>query len=155
MTQVIDYPNLPQRLLKARDSLMASFRPILNHFGVTEQQWRIIRALDERSPLEPREMCELCQISSPSMAGVLARMEEMGLLERLRFDGDRRRQLIQLASAGRQLLEQAGPLINAQYGQIEQACGPQAMAALFLALDRFIELSARPIAAVTLPPRAD
>jgi hypothetical protein len=40
----IRYPNMPQLLLKARDSLLQHFRPILNHFGVTEQQWRIMRA---------------------------------------------------------------------------------------------------------------
>ena len=30
----IRYPNMPQLLLKARDSLLQHFRPILNHFGV-------------------------------------------------------------------------------------------------------------------------
>ena len=65
--------NLPQMLLLAREHLMSHFRPILNHYGVTEQQWRILRVLDEHGQLEPRELCELCQILSPSMAGVLAR----------------------------------------------------------------------------------
>ena len=57
LTPRITYRNLPQLFLKARESLMAHFRPILKHFGLTDQQWRILRALDEYSQLEPREIC--------------------------------------------------------------------------------------------------
>ena len=46
--------NLPLLLLQAREGVLAHFRPILNAHGVTEQQWRIIRALLEGGPLEPR-----------------------------------------------------------------------------------------------------
>ena len=70
--------NLPQLMLQAREALMAQFRPILNENGVTEQQWRIVRALLLHGALEPRQLCELCQISSPSIVGVLLRMEEIG-----------------------------------------------------------------------------
>ena len=37
--------NLPLLLLHAREGVIGQFRPILNAHGVTEQQWRIIRAL--------------------------------------------------------------------------------------------------------------
>ena len=71
--------NLPLLLLQAREQVIARFRPILNAHGITEQQWRIVRALLDTGPLEPREIGELCRISSPSLAGVLSRMEELGL----------------------------------------------------------------------------
>ena len=74
--------NLPLLLLQARERLMARFRPILNEHGVTEQQWRIIRALLDAGTLEPREIGEICRISSPSLAGMLARMDELGLVAR-------------------------------------------------------------------------
>ena len=64
---------------------MARFRAILNQHGLTEQQWRIVRALLEPAPLEPRQICERCQHLSPSLAGVLARMEELGLVPRERM----------------------------------------------------------------------
>jgi len=32
--------NLPMALLKARESVMAHFRPILREHDITEQQWR-------------------------------------------------------------------------------------------------------------------
>ena len=55
----IRYPNMPQLLLKTRDSLLQHFRPILNHFGVTEQQWRIMRALNESPTLEPLSLIHI------------------------------------------------------------------------------------------------
>src|SRR5690242_15760215 len=88
--------NLPLLLLQAREAVISHFRPILNHGGVTEQQWRIIRALREFDAMEPRQICELCQILSPSLAGVLARMEEMGLVKRERVDSDQRRVMVSL-----------------------------------------------------------
>ena len=80
------YRNLPHLFLKAREELLCHFRPIITHFGLTEQQWRILRTLDEKEQLEPREICELCHILSPSLTGVLARMETIGLVTRLMKD---------------------------------------------------------------------
>jgi len=138
-------------MLKARVQLMDHFRPILNHFKVTEQQWRILRALDADAQLEPRELGELCQISSPSMAGVLGRMEEMGLIGRVRMPEDQRRVLVRLSAKGQQLLARMGPLIDQQYLYIEQACGPQIFTELFDVTQRFVELSQREVQAVNLP----
>ncbi len=147
----VAYPNLPQRMLKAKDGLMSHFRPILHHFGLTEQQWRIVRALDEYGQLEPRELCEMSQISSPSMAGILARMEEVGLIKRAGLPGDQRRVIVHLAQKGTKLLSKIGPLIDLQYSYIEQACGKQIFIDLFAVLDKFIDLKDRPIKQVDLP----
>ena len=69
----IRHRNLPLLLLQAREHVIARFRPILNAHGITEQQWRIVRLLLEADALEPREIGELCTLSSPSLAGVLDR----------------------------------------------------------------------------------
>jgi homoprotocatechuate degradation regulator HpaR len=151
MKPLITHPNLPQRMLKARDSLMTHFRPIFNHFGLTEQQWRIFRALDEYGQLEPRELCDMCQISSPSMAGILARMEDSGLIQRDGIEGDQRRVIVHLSSKGAKLLGKIGPLIDLQYSYIEQACGKQIFVELFAVLDKFIDLKDQPIKQVDLP----
>ena len=147
----VEYPNLPQRMLIARDSLMLHFRPIWNHFGLTEQQWRILRALHDYGDLEPRELCEVSQISSPSMAGILARMEEVGVIKRDGIPGDQRRVIVKLAPKGTKLLSKIGPLIDMQYSYIEQACGKQIFFELFAVLDKFIDLKDRPIKKVDLP----
>lgn len=148
----ITHRNLPQHFLKARDALMANFRPVLNHYGVTEQQWRILRALDEHEQLEPREICELCQILSPSMAGVLARMEEMGLVERKRMATDQRRVIVSLAPTGDRLIDDIAPLIERQYQLIEAAYGKAVFDDLSKALAAFIGMQSIPVQRVALPP---
>jgi homoprotocatechuate degradation regulator HpaR len=150
----ITHHNLPQVFLKARDALMSHFRPILNHFGVTEQQWRILRVLDEHGQLEPRVMCDLCQILSPSMTGVLSRMEDLGLIERERVAADQRRVLVRLAARGDRLIDEIAPLIERQYVLIEQAYGKQLVTDLSAAMDGFIAAQAKPVERVALPATA-
>lgn len=154
MAHRFTHRNLPQQFLKARDALMGHFRPILNHYGLTEQQWRILRALDEQAQLEPREICELCQILSSSMAGILARMEETGLVQRVRFEADQRRVLVSLAPKGDALIDKMAPLIQLQYQYLEQAFGKHSLEALSSALQGFIDAQARPVRRVALPPVA-
>ena len=43
------------------------------------------------APLGPRQIVGVCGISSPSLAGVLARMDDLGLVTRVRLDHDQRR----------------------------------------------------------------
>ena len=117
---------------------MSHFRPILNRFGLTEQQWRILRLLDENEQLEPRELCDFCQIHSASMAGMLARMEDVALIQRSRVEGDLRRVSVRLAPKGDQLVSEMAPLIDRQYVLIEDALGHDLLENLFNSLETFI-----------------
>ncbi len=136
----IRYPNLPLLLLQARERVLAQFRPLLNAHGVTEQQWRIVRALLETGPLEPRQIVTLCGISSPSLAGVLARMEELGLVQRERLDHDQRRQLVSLTPASRKLAGRIAPEVEATYARLESRLGKARVAGLIATLDEWIGL---------------
>lgn len=152
MAKRFTHRNLPQQLLNARDALMGHFRPILNHYGLTEQQWRILRALDEHAQLEPREICALCQILSSSMAGILARMEEIGLVQRVRVEADQRRVLVSIAPKGDALIDEMAPLIELQYRYLEQAFGKNSLESLSAALEGFIAAQVKPVQRVALPP---
>lgn len=151
MNQQFAYRNLPQLFLRAREELLRHFRPILTHFGLTEQQWRILRTVSEHEQLEPREICELCQILSPSMSGVLARMEDLGLVTRTRMDEDARRVLVRLTPRSDKLVAQIAPLIAEQYHLIEAAYGKELIAEMHQALDRFFSTEPGAIDAVALP----
>ncbi|MEB0138070.1 MULTISPECIES: homoprotocatechuate degradation operon regulator HpaR [unclassified Undibacterium] len=142
--------NLPQLFLKARAQLMAHFRPILAKFGLTDQQWRILRVLDEHGRLESRELCELCQISSPSMAGVLKRMEESALICRGSFSGDQRRLVITLAPQGDALMAEIAPLIEQQYAYIEQSFGTDQIEQLLSVLEAFCQADENSVPRVLL-----
>ena len=147
----IAYRNLPQLFLKARECLMAHFRPILNHYGLTDQQWRILRSLDSHERLEPREICTMCQIHSASMTGVLARMEALALIQRSRVAGDQRRVVVRLAPKGDQLVREMAPLIDLQYQQIEEAIGANVVDDLFSSLETFIAAQSHAVGHIELP----
>lgn len=132
--------NLPLLLLQARESVISRFRPILNAHGITEQQWRIVRALLDAGPLEPRQIGALCQISSPSLAGVLARMDALGLVQREPVPHDARRVLVRLTPKSRALARTMAPQIEAAYRAIEAQLGPEAIDRFYAALDELIAL---------------
>ncbi len=131
--------NLPLMLLQARERFMARFRPILKAHGLTEQQWRVLRALDDHDFLEPREIGETCCISSPSMAVMLGRMEELGLVHRQRFENDQRRVRVSLTARSRALAAKVAPLIEARYRTIEDELGAETIEALYAALDGVLQ----------------
>jgi homoprotocatechuate degradation regulator HpaR len=130
--------NLPLLLLQARERVIARFRPILNAHGITEQQWRIVRALIDTGPLEPREIGELCGISSPSLAGMLSRMEDLGYVTRKRLDHDQRRLRVSLTARSRALSARMAPQIEATYRNIEALIGTEFSTSFYRALDELI-----------------
>jgi homoprotocatechuate degradation regulator HpaR len=127
--------NLPLLLLRSREAVMARFRGMLNQHGLTEQQWRVIRALLDETPLEPRQICERCQLLSASAAGVLARMEELGLVRRERMASDQRRVQVSVTPKSRALARRIAPLAEAEYLRIERALGPRRLAQVYATLD--------------------
>ena len=134
----ITHRNLPLLLLQAREHVISRFRPILNAHGITEQQWRIVRAILERGPMEPREIVTLCCISSPSLAGVLTRMEETGFVARERLSHDQRRVKVSLTAKSRALATRIAPKIEAAYADLEAKIGPEFSGQFYDALDRMI-----------------
>lgn len=153
MADTIPYRNLPLRLLEAREVVLAHFRPILSHFDLTEQQWRVIRALQECGEAEPRELAERCRILSPSLTGILTRMEENGLVRRTRMAEDQRRIIVALTERSEALVADIRPLITEQYELLQQAWGHEIIADLYEITDRLLETSMKPVPAVALPPR--
>ena len=134
----LHHRNLPLLLLQARERVISHFRPILNANGVTEQQWRIVRVLYEVPSLEPREIVELCRISSPSLAGVLARMEDLGFVVRRRLPHDQRRVRVSLSARARAMAARMAPQIDATYRRIEQRVGAEFSARLQQSLDQLL-----------------
>ncbi|WP_240655883.1 homoprotocatechuate degradation operon regulator HpaR [Paraburkholderia phosphatilytica] len=130
--------NLPMLLLQAREKLMERFRPLLNAHGLTEQQWRVIRALHEHGPLEPRQISILCTISSPSMAGVLARMEAMELVTKERFEDDQRRVRVSLTPVSVGIVESLSTDVEANYRELERDIGKHVLEDVYQAVDRLL-----------------
>jgi homoprotocatechuate degradation regulator HpaR len=125
MTGEFQHRSLPMLLLQAREAALAVFRPILKEFSLTEQQWRIIRVLNDHATgeMEAGQIANECCILSPSLTGVLERMERDGLVRRVRPAQDQRKVMVSLSADCKALVKRISPLIEAQYCQIEQQIG--------------------------------
>lgn len=146
--------NLPHLLLQARETLMAGFRPILRQYGVTEQQWRVMRTLNEQGEMEPNQVADACLILSPSLTRMLASMEEAGLIVRSRSTTDQRRQLISLTDRCRAMVAEMEPLIDGRYSELESMIGAERLAGVYAAIDEMLGIIAVHDAASATPGQA-
>lgn len=96
--------SLPIALLRAREKVMSPIRGMLAEAGLTEQQWRVLRVLDERGPLAPTEICAEACLQAPSLSRIVQGLVERGLVARLQDTDDRRRQHVSLEPAGRAVI---------------------------------------------------
>lgn len=136
------YDSLTIALLQARETAMGFFRPILNRYGLTEQQWRIIRILAEHRSLDFHALAQQACILRPSLTGILTRLERDGLVFRLKPLNDQRKLFASLTPKGVELYQQACTEIDAGYQQIEQQFGIQKLHQLKQLLVEFNTLSA-------------
>src|SRR5512140_1210126 len=74
--------SLPMSLLRAREAVMRQFRPSLRHHGLTEQQWRILRALTAVDTIEVTELAQVAFLLGPSLSRILRALEARDLIER-------------------------------------------------------------------------
>lgn len=127
--------SLTLALLQAREAAMSFFRPSLNEHGLTEQQWRIIRILEQHGELEIYQLAELACILKPSMTGVLVRMEAAGMVHRRKAEQDQRRVLITLADKGKASFESMSQCMEANYQRLQDQFGEEKFQTLLELLD--------------------
>ncbi len=101
--------SLPMALLRTREKVVQRFREVLSRYDLTEQQWRILRALEGHEGLEISQLAEQCRILLPSMTGILKRMEQRGLIQRNANRADGRSILIALTEHSSTLVGQIKP----------------------------------------------
>lgn len=122
--------SLPMTLLLAREAVMNRFRPALNMFNITEQQWRVLRALSSIKEIEVMELAKVTYLLAPSLSRILRDMEGRGLVERRQAPDDLRRSLISISANGLKLIDAVAPYSESIYAEIAETFGKQNMEAL-------------------------
>lgn len=122
--------SLPMSLLKAREAVMGHFRPGLHHFGITEQQWRVLRALASVESIEVMALAKATFLLPPSLSRILRDLEERGLIHRRKSEEDMRRGLISISAKGRALIDRAGSHSEAIYAEITRRYGAERLSRL-------------------------
>jgi homoprotocatechuate degradation regulator HpaR len=132
--------SLPMALLRAREAVMRRFRPGLRNHGVTEQQWRVLRALAHSGPLSITELASATFLRPPSLSRILPDLERRSLIRRKQTDEDLRRSVVSLERKGLRLIATHAPYSEEIYDGIEKHFGAARLTQLF-ALLRELEAS--------------
>ena len=122
--------SLPMSLLRAREAVMKQFRPSLRRHGLTEQQWRILRALSSVDAVEVTELARMAFLLGPSLSRILRDLEARQLIERRPAKADLRRGVVSISQKGLRLIELVAPTSEAIYAAITRCYGAQKLAEL-------------------------
>jgi homoprotocatechuate degradation regulator HpaR len=115
--------SLPMSLLRAREAVMRHFRASLRDHGLTEQQWRILRALAAIDAIEVTELARVAFLLGPSLSRILRDLEARHLIERKVAKADLRRGLVSISAKGVRLMETVAPSSEAIYAAITRRYG--------------------------------
>lgn len=136
--------NLPRLLLEAREAVMAHTRPSLRQYGLSDQQWRVLRVLGEHAHepagTETGRVAREAYLLGPSLTGVLSRMERDGLIVRERCLQDARRTVVRATEEGLHKVLTLSETIEAHYRWMEQQLGKDKLGQLYALLDEVIAL---------------
>jgi len=81
-------------------------------YNVSAPQLATLRALLHDGAMPPSQIARQIMVNSSTLTGVIDRLEQKGLVSRLRNDPDRRIIRVELTEAGRTLAEKAPPPIQ-------------------------------------------
>ena len=128
--------SLPMLLFRALDAVMPRFRRIFNEFGLTEQQWRVLRVLWEHDDIAFRDLAETTLIPAPSLVGVVDRLTRQGLVGRRRSDADRRNVFVHATDEGRELHRRVRPKVDRAYAELRASSDKDEWQQLINSLER-------------------
>jgi homoprotocatechuate degradation regulator HpaR len=122
--------SLPMLLLRGREAVMRHFRPSLLENGVTEQQWRVLRALSSVEEMEVMVLADATYLLPPSLSRILKDMQRRGLVARRTHVTDLRRNLVAITPKGYHLLDTLAPRSEEIYTEIARRFGDRNFSSL-------------------------
>lgn len=138
---------LAERLGAATARLHVLLRRELSQAEITLSQAHALRTLQRQGRKRLTELALIEQVSQPTMSGLVARMEDQGLIARCVDGNDRRTASISITPCGEQLLESITRLrtrlLSAHLSRLEET-ERAALSASLPALERLVvELQGR------------
>ena len=96
-------------LLRAREALMLSFRPMLAKHKFTEQQWRVLRVLGEKGPCDAGKLASEACILAPSLSRIINTLIDNQYIAKKKDTHDKRKIILNISSKGVDTLEKIKP----------------------------------------------
>lgn len=127
--------SLPMILLRTREIMMEKFRPNLRKYDLTDQQWRVLRALFDHGVKDLGELADLCCILKPSITRIIRSMEKRNLLAKNVDVSDNRRTIVSIMPRGEDLVARIGPNSEKIYQEMTSEFGESELEDLYNKLD--------------------
>ncbi len=142
-----DRQSLPIALLRAREAVMAWFRPHHRKGGITEQQWRVIRVLYFDGEMDATELARRSYLLAPSLSRILRDLEASDHIRRRAGRKDSRQSLLSLSPKGTAMVTRVAPFLDGIHRQIAHRFGHDRVDRLLALLAEFDEaLAGGPVA---------
>ena len=125
-------------MLRAREAMMLSFRPVLARHGFTEQQWRVLRVLGEKGTSDAGQVAFDACILAPSLSRIIGKLEKDNYISRFIDSKDGRRVNLSLTKTGQDTLNKIAPDMELIYKAIQKRYGEEKLTNL---LDILSEIS--------------
>ena len=132
--------SLPIALLRARQATAHKFKPHTDAAGLTQPQWRVIRALAAGEPLDVATLATRCVLMQPSVSRLLKGLQDRGLIETV-AGRDARRRMLALTGEGQRLFDRIALISEAVYRDIEAVYGRDELKQLVTMLQRLREVA--------------
>lgn len=115
--------SLPIALLRTREAVMRQFRPALKSVDLTEQQWRVLRALDSVPEIDATGLAMATFLLPPSLSRILRDLEGRRLISRRPDPADLRAWMISLTPDGHKTIDAAGVWVETIYAAMTNRIG--------------------------------
>ena len=112
-------------MLRARESMMLSIRPILIKHGFTEQQWRVLRVLGEKGCCDAGQVAFDACILAPSLSRIISKLEKEKIITKFIDPNDGRRINLKLTRYGEDTLKKVAPDMDLVYKAIQRRYGEE------------------------------
>ena len=130
-------------LLRAREALMLSFRPMLAKHNFTEQQWRVLRVLGEKGPCDAGQLATEACILSPSLSRIINTLIENNYITKKEDKLDKRKIILEISDEGKLKLESIKPEYLAILKSIQKRYGEDKINKILNLLTEIIDWRSR------------
>lgn len=117
---------------------MAEFIPALQEHGLSPQQWRTLRVLEQEDGLDMSEVAKRCHLLLPSMSRIIQNLESRELISRKSDEHDQRKNALFITKQGLALFSVIAPKSAERYQLITQQFGEQKLEQLYQLLEDLI-----------------
>lgn len=130
MSSPTTFPTVLRQLLRTHQAFLSYAARHVHQLDLTLPQYDVIITLGNTGGMQPKTLGEETLITKGTLTGVIGRLEDKGLVERLASKKDGRSQIIRLTEAGHTVYEQTFPEHLAHINRLFDAYSAEEIAAL-------------------------